>query len=849
MLVAELFDQNEVAGLVQAALDETVALVPLAAGPSSPGAFTLLLRAPGMAEPLMLRAELAGEEMGGMYPLLLLRPASERHVQRLQTFVRSTGYAAERSPSSVPKTISAVRESQRPAEEPPKPVEHEADAMIGRTLGNGRYEIQALLGVGGMGRVYKARHLALDKDIAVKLLHAKLCNDPDFAARFQREALAASRLDHPNVMRVVDFGQEDDGLLYIAMELLLGQNLGHAVKDMPLERSLQIVIRVCTALTAAHGQGIVHRDIKPENIVINPREDEDGSAVDDVKVCDFGLAKINDARGSSVAPEAPRGPLERRKARETALGSVQGTPEYMSPEQSRGDQIDARTDIYACGVILYELVTGDVPFSGEDANRILIRHMLEEPAPPSSRKPGIDPRLDAIILKALAKERENRHQTARELRDELRALLSSMGGAATPLAAGTLEISLPELSEPPAALGPPATLSERPRTHSLPSGPPEGSRRPSTSMPDAAELERRAERGVSALKTDPERVFLAFEQIQDLTQFEQEMRTLARAVDLLTQQNEIVVVGGVARRIRMWAGSAAPGPMSRDAIAARTLQVISTRRLLDLSARELLSGPAAAREAALEILSLAGNAGADALCKARSAIGVDERERPRFVAALRTLAPQGLAAIATALQNISLTDKQADPAVAEDLLRAVPEKHDLALGERLARFLDHDSPAIRRVAARLVPLLWGERARPRLLGLLDDPEEGVVMVALAGLATIGGVDREMVGRIEQLLQNDGMSAEVHAAALAALAKVEDSARVSATTVLFRTIEPRTRSIVGVLRGVPQESPLVIATAASALLKIGGQGGRKAVEKRLAVSRGEVRERLQRLLGG
>ncbi|HXK16395.1 MAG TPA: hypothetical protein VNG33_01225, partial [Polyangiaceae bacterium] len=504
----------------------------------------------------------------------------------------------------------------------------------------------------------------------------------------------------------------------------------------------------------------------------------------------------------------------------------------------------------------YELVTGDVPFSGEDANRILIRHMLEEPALPSSRRPGIDPRLDAIILKALAKEREDRHQTARELRDELRALLSTLGSDATPLAAGLLEISLPELSEQPDGPRSLATLSERPQTTTTPSGIPavrrttsEVSQRPSGSTPDAAELERRAERGVSALKTDPERVFHAFEQMQDLEQFEREMGTLRRAVELLTQQNEIVVVGGVARRLRMWAGSAAPGPLSRDGIAARTLQATATPRLLGLAARELLGGPAAAREAALEILSSAGNAGADALCKARSANGVDERERPRFVAALRTLAPQGLAAIATALSNISLTDKQADPAVAEDLLRAVPEKPDLVLGERLARFLDHDSPAIRRVAARLVPLLWGERARPRLLELLDDTEEGVVIVALAGLAAVGSVDREMVGRIEQLLLNAGLGAEAHAAALAALAKVEDSARVSATTVLLRTIEPRTRSIVGVLRGVPQESPLVIETAASALLKIGGQGGRKAVEKRLAVSRGEVRERLQRLLGG
>jgi serine/threonine protein kinase len=307
--------------------------------------------------------------------------------------------------------------------------------LIGRTIA-GKFLVESAIGSGAMGAVFRARQVALEKTVAIKVLHGEHADDPTFAARFQREAKAASRLNHPNSMQVIDFGAEPDGLLYIAMEYLDGRSLHRVLYEdgaLRAPRIADILMQTLAALAVAHDMGVVHRDLKPENIVILKGTDDDGRPKDHVKVCDFGIAKITDSR-------AYRGTQERESnAPVTTAGFLVGTPEYMSPEQSRGDKLDARSDLYSVGVILYEMLTGRVPFQAESAIGVVLRHITEEPPRPSQLVAGADPRLEAICLRALRKPRDARYQSAREMRAELRAVVDYRG----PLS------SAPDLSSAP----------------------------------------------------------------------------------------------------------------------------------------------------------------------------------------------------------------------------------------------------------------------------------------------------------------------------------------------------------------------------------------------------------------
>ena len=286
-----------------------------------------------------------------------------------------------------------------------------SEAIIGRTIA-GKYEVEALVGQGAMGCVYRARQCALGTTLALKVLHRQLAGEPMFAARFLREAQAASRIDHPSSMRVVDFGEEPDGLLYIAMEYVDGRTLAQVIEEdapLPVARIVDIASQALAALAVAHDLGVVHRDLKPENIMIIEGSDDEGRVHDLVKVCDFGVAKLLEggARGPSV----------------TAQGVVVGTPEYMSPEQARGESLDARSDIYAMGVLLFQLMTGKVPFDSSTAFGTALMHVNDEPTRPRILNPRVDSRLEKICLKAMRKRPDDRHASARELRSELRALL------------------------------------------------------------------------------------------------------------------------------------------------------------------------------------------------------------------------------------------------------------------------------------------------------------------------------------------------------------------------------------------------------------------------------------------
>ncbi len=266
-----------------------------------------------------------------------------------------------------------------------------------------------------MGRVYRARQTLLDKVVAVKVLHTVLSADERIQARFQREARAASRLSHPNSAQTLDFGVENDGVLYLVMEYLEGPDL-HAVLHnggpQPVERIVSVMSQVLGALAAAHDAGIVHRDLKPENILLVPRTGDDGIPVETVKVADFGIAKMVDDR--------PDG-----GGRLTDTGLVPGTPAYMSPEQAAGKNVDGRSDLYACGVILFEMATGQLPFNAESSIAVVIKHISEAPPPPSSICPTVDRGLEVVILRCLAKDPGQRYGTARELRAALRAVVGA----------------------------------------------------------------------------------------------------------------------------------------------------------------------------------------------------------------------------------------------------------------------------------------------------------------------------------------------------------------------------------------------------------------------------------------
>ncbi|HEY5147603.1 MAG TPA: protein kinase [Polyangiaceae bacterium] len=297
------------------------------------------------------------------------------------------------------------------------------EELVGRTIA-GKYVVEGLIGTGAMGAVFRARQMALEKTVAIKVMHGEHASDPAFAARFHREAKAASRLNHPNSIQILDFGAEADGLLYIAMEYLDGRSLHALLRDeWPLApaRVANIAMQTLAALAVAHDTGVVHRDLKPENVMVLSGTDDDGRPKDIVKVCDFGIAKITD-------PRAYRTPGERESdGPVTTAGFLVGTPEYMSPEQGRGEKLDPRSDLYSVGVILFEMLTKRVPFDAENAIGIVLKHITEEPQSPSKLVSGVDPRLEAVTLRALKKFREERFASAREMRSELRPIAEGVG--------------------------------------------------------------------------------------------------------------------------------------------------------------------------------------------------------------------------------------------------------------------------------------------------------------------------------------------------------------------------------------------------------------------------------------
>ena len=293
-------------------------------------------------------------------------------------------------------------------------LEADAPSLIGRVI-DGRYRIDELIGEGGMGRVYLAEHVDIGKRVAVKVLHPVYGRMPDLVERFRREARAASRIGHPNIVDVTDSGSTDDGSVYFVMECLQGVELAaviHREGALDIERTLLIGSQICRALSAAHAGGIIHRDLKPENIFLTHRDDNS----DFVKVLDFGIAKSTEAE-------------EARTKRLTHPGMAMGTPEYMAPEQAAGKPADARCDVYAVGAILYEMLTGAAPYQGQNFMEILTKKATVEPRPPLELRPDIPPEVADLVMEAMARDPGARPASMAALEYELTKCIAGRGAA------------------------------------------------------------------------------------------------------------------------------------------------------------------------------------------------------------------------------------------------------------------------------------------------------------------------------------------------------------------------------------------------------------------------------------
>jgi serine/threonine protein kinase len=757
VLTTRVLERRERGYLAWVAVAGEIAELPLESAPRESCTHTLNIRVQGSDTPLVVLAEPAGSPTGSGFPLRL-RPVDDAQ----EAALRAELFAGSNAPS--PELIEA------PATAPPP----SPSSLTGQTLGDGRFVLEERIGGGASGEVYRAVHAVLRRPVALKVLHPSLQSSSEYCARFYGEALAASRLDHRNVLRVIDYGQEPNGMLYIVMELLQGQSLQHELDAggrLSELRIVDLVAQACAGLAHAHDAGVVHRDIKPDNIVVVRGRDDDGRETDLVKVCDFGIAHWTQPKGQEVgAPDSSQ---------------VVGTPAYMAPEQIQNERVDARTDVYALGVILYELATGHLPFESDDPMTILRAHMVEDPPPPSVHLPSITPGLERVILKALQKEPERRQSDARALRAELRRLVEGAG------------------SNPSGQL-PKVTV---------------------TTALAAADFEKTTTDTLAKLRDADESV-------------------RAESYGALEETLRSALVEGrvkLARELALWLEqrTSESGVASSELDLARhALDVLREPEAASALAMNIFDGKVARNEDALELLR--GAPIASTLIDVRRTRPPSLELRANFVAMLRALGEPALSVIVAALEPLTALATRSDEAFAEDLLRAVPDVRSDSAGDLTKRFVRLDKPpALGAAALHATTMVWGSRATPLLVGALDASHDELRSTALGELQRLDAVDDAVIERLGGILVMMDAGDQLKQSAAAAFAAATAESRPRAIAGVTAKLSPA--------RAAREDARVLVALARS--LHALDASGARAVLDRLMTARPELRASLEAIAAG
>lgn len=844
MLVADLLEESARDFLEAVARDNEEAWVPLVSAPVDASRHLLEVYTPTSPRPLRLIAEPTGPPTEHGFPLRLSlideAEVESLRVPTVEEVLVNFEIAIEEAPEPISSSERASKSNQgqnpsrgrglgaavgavgeriaagtagRPTPihlslehgaelggaRPPAPASS-GDPLVGRTLAAGKLQIESLVGKGMMGAVYKALHRELRIHVAVKVLHESFQHDVEFCRRFYAEALAASRLDHPNLVRVYDFGQEPDGLLYLTMEFVAGRSVRDALYTegpMSAKRIADIMMQVCAGLGQAHARGIIHRDVKPDNVVLVMRQDDDGRPFEQVKVCDFGLALL---RSSEAAAER-----------------FAGTPVYMSPEQCRGDELDARTDVYACGIMLYELATGTVPFLSDKPIVVINRHLTMTPAPLASLRADVDPRLEPIVQKALKKVRDDRYESARALRLDLKPLrreassfdlaaeASMIESPAAPASSPLAPPSRPSRTAPPPASSSAPMVVTRSSTTMQAVEPPVIAAAPSgraawfedtqdsysNFLQGMASGEKRAQEVSLSLSRDPKTWLTKLLEERDARIVDKMLGEVEGAARLLAQQSDARTLRAVSSTIH----GIATDDQRHAAIRARAAaaaRVFADPTLLAPIAERLLTRDDDHRDAAKALLLDAGIGGAYAIYGARVKVAASQSARIPFVETMRGIGEAAWPVVRAALERIPTTaltgGHPLGADLAEDLLLCVPTLRDEAAGHLVAKYVRATEPALCRAATQALGRLWAERAAPMLLALLDTDDDGVRGAAIAGLREIGAVDEHVVRRLLPILTRQVVTGHrLLVTAVTALEFVTLDARAVAVPILVQLV--------------------------------------------------------------